>query len=112
MAIFPFQTINHNGTDYTLTKMDSKAIYSVLIYPKVKMPKGLLNWCADLELSDEQIKTSLTFAHKCCTNIFDRVFQFKIVTQILPTNEYLFRYRVKDANTCENCNLECDTIEH
>ena len=71
--------------------MDSKAIYNTLIYSKVKMPKGLLNWCADLELSDEQIKTSLTFAHKCCTNIFDRVFQFKIVTQILPTNEYLLR---------------------
>jgi hypothetical protein len=111
-TVFPFQTINFHGTDHTLIKMDSKAIYNNLSYPKVKMPKGLLNWCADLELSDEQIKTSLTFAHKCCTNIFDRVFQFKIVTQILPANEYLLRYRVKDSNICDNCNTECDTIVH
>ena len=111
-VIFPFQTINYNGNDFKLMYMDSKEIYSALLYPKVKMPKGLLNWCGDLELSDCQIKTSLTFAHKCCTNVFDRVFQYKIVTQILPTKEYLFRYKVKDSNICDHCNIECDTIVH
>ena len=45
-------------------------------------------------------------------SLFDIVFQFKIVTQILPTNEYLLRYRVKDTSTCENCDIECDTIVH
>ena len=111
-AIFPFQTINYNGNDHNLMYMDSKEIYSVLIYQKVKMPRGLLNWCGDLELSDSQIKTSLTFAHNCCTNVFDRVFQYKIVTQILPTNEYLVRYKVKDSKICDHCSIECDTIVH
>ena len=92
--------------------MDAKAIYSKLIDQKVRLPRGLLNWCMDLELSDTRIKTSLSFAHQCCTNIFDRVFQYKIVTQILPTNEYLTRYRVKDSTTCDHCNIECDTIVH
>ena len=32
--------------------------------------------------------------------------------QILPTNDYLKRYRVKDSNICEKCNLEFDSIEH
>ena len=112
IVIFPFQTISYEGTDLRLDKLDSKAIYKILIFSKVRLPRGLLNWCADLELSDEQIKTSLTFAHKCCTQVFDIVFQFKIVTQILPTNEYLLRYRVKDTSTCENCDIECDTIVH
>ena len=76
------------------------------------MPKGLLHWCDEFELSNDEIKTSLTFAHNCCTNIFDRVFQYKIVTQILPTNEYLYRYKVKDTNICDNCNVETDTIVH
>ena len=111
-VIFPFQTVNHDGTDSHLMNIDSKLIYNILIYPKIKMPKGLLNWCGDLELSDYQIKTSLTFAHKCCPSIFDRVFQYKIVTQILPTNEYLYRYKVKESSICENCNLECDTVVH
>ena len=112
VVIYPPQTINCNGNDYKLMHMDSRAIYSVLIYPKIKMPKGLLNWCGDLELSDSQIKTALTFAHECCTSVFDRVFQYKIVTQILPTNEYLQRYKVKDSNICDRCNIECDTIVH
>ena len=98
--------------DYKLVHMDAKAIYSKLVDKKVKIPRGLLNWCMDLELSDTQIKTSLSFAHQCCTNIFDRVFQRKIVTQILPTNEYLTRYRVKDSTTCDHCEIECDIIVH
>ena len=40
------------------------------------------------------------------------MFQYEIVTQILPTNEYLFRYKVKDTNICDKCNIECDTIVH
>ena len=112
VVIFPMQTIKHKGVDHKLTHMDAKAIYSKLIYQKVKMPRGLLNWCMDLELSDSQIKTSLSFAHQCCTNIFDRVFQYKIVTQILPTNEYLTRYRVKDSTICDHCEIECDSIVH
>ena len=64
-----------------------------------------------MELSDKQINTSLTLAHKCCISIFDQIFQYKIVTQILPTNEYLERYKVKDYNTCDNC-IERDSIEH
>ena len=59
-AIFLFQTINYNGNDHNLMHMDAKAVYSVLIFEKVKMPRGLLNWCGDLEIYDSQIKTALT----------------------------------------------------
>ena len=43
---------------------------------------------------------------------FDRVFQYKIVTNILPTNEYLARYRIKDTDLCDHCRKESDTIIH
>ena len=91
--------------DHKLSQMDAKAIHSKLIDKQVKIPRVLLNWCMDLKLSDNQIKTYLSFAHKCSTNIFDRVFQYKIVTQILPTNEYLTRYRVKDSTICDQCEI-------
>ena len=92
LVIFPLQTIHFKGVDYKLSHTDATAIYSKLIYPKVKMLR--------------------VFAHQCCKNIFDRVFQYKIVTQLLPTTEYLTRYRVKDSNICHNCEIECDTIVH
>ena len=77
-----------------------------------QLPQGVLNWCCELELTDYQIRTALTFAHKCCTSTFDKVFQYKIVTQILPTNEYLFRYKVKNSSSCDRCLVETDTIVH
>ena len=40
------------------------------------------------------------------------MFQYKIVSQILPTNEYLFRYKVKDSSSCDRCLVETDTIVH
>ena len=72
----------------------------------------MLSWYLELELTDQQIKTALTFAHQCTVNTFDRVFQFKIATYILPTNEYLVRYRVKNSDLCDLCQQESDTIVH
>ena len=34
------------------------------------------------------------------------------MTQILPTNQYLARYRIRDSNVCEKCHLSVDTILH
>ena len=51
-------------------------------------------------------------ASKCSASTFDKMFQYKIVTKILPTNEYLFRYKVKESATCDFCDLERDTIVH
>ena len=112
IVINPSQVIKYRGHDFWINCMDSKMIYHKLLGPKIKLPTGLLNWCMDFELSDKRIYTALTFAHSCCTSIFDRVFQYKITTQILPTNEYLCRYKIKDTNICDHCNIERDSIVH
>ena len=58
------------------------------------------------------IKTALTFVSKCSQSMQDRAFQYKIITNILPTNEYLKRYKVRESDQCDLCNMECDTITH
>ena len=110
-AVLPSQTINLNKSDVTVKSLNSGAVYSVLVEGKTRLPRGLLHWCEELQLSDTEIKTSLTFARLCSRQIFDHVFQFKIVTRILPTNQYLTRYRVKDSELCSRC-LEIDTVQH
>jgi len=35
-----------------------------------------------------------------------------LITNILPTNDYLKRYKIKDDDTCEKCQNESDTIIH
>ena len=110
-TVWPSQTINLNKSDVTVKSLNSGSIYSVLVEGKTRLPRGLLHWCEELQLSDTEIKTSLTFARLCSRQIFDHVFQFKIVTRILPTNQYLTRYRVKDSELCSRC-PEIDTVQH
>ena len=45
-------------------------------------------------------------------SVFKQCFQYKLNTYILPTNEYLKKYKVADSDTCLRCNLERDTIIH
>ena len=112
VTIFPLQKINLNGADVLVKSLSSSQIYSTLIADKIRLPRGLLRWCEDLQLSDSQIKTSFTFARNSSSRVFDQVFQYKIVTQILPTNEYLKRYRASDSEMCSRCHYEKDTVLH
>ena len=53
-------------------------------------------------------------AKQSTANVFNQCFQYKILTQILPTQEYLLRYQVDGIidNVCKMCKLERCTIEH
>ena len=92
-------------------RSDSKTIYKKLLEAKQMTPKGTLNWALDLELPDRYLRSGFLFARKCTQDMFKITFQFKIMTQILPTNEYLQRYQVLDSNDCLLCS-ERDTTLH
>ena len=57
--------------------------------------------------------------HEVCSNVYktsvnhlSRVFQLKIVHDILPTNCKLYRWKVKDSPRCSYCFIENETLEH
>ena len=113
VTVSPRQTIHLNGYDSTLLSLSSSQVYSELIKSKTRLPTGLLRWCEDIALSDLQIQTAFTFTKDCCSSIFDRVFQYKINTRILPTNDYLKRYQVRESDACTRCQAEtADTVLH
>jgi len=62
--------------------------------------------------SESDIRLGFTHARVSSKSSFDHAFQYKIMTQILPTNQYLARYRIRDSNICEKCYLSVDTIFH
>ena len=90
----------------------SENIYDYLIEPKIKMPVGLQHWLDDMDLSESNIRTGFTFAKKCSKSTFDQVFQYKIMTQILPTNKYLNQYRIIESELCTKCAVRSDTVLH
>ena len=60
------------------------------------------------------LKTFFLMTKQSTANVFNQCFQYKILTQILPTQEYLLRYQVDGIidNVCKMCKLERCTIEH
>ena len=86
--ILPSKLITVSGTVKEIDNLDSKEIYSVCVNHK---------W------------------NKVCLNIYkthSRIFRFKIVHDILPTNYKLYRWKVKDSSRCSYCFLENETCEH
>ena len=108
----PRPVVNYKDNDCFVCLFDSNQLYRILTSNLLKIPTGVVRWRADLLLSEQQVKTALTFAKMCSSSVFDQVFQYKIVTQILPTNKYLHRYQIKESELFSRCLLCADTIYH
>ena len=104
--------VNLGEYDEHFQNMTSVRIYSYIIADKTRLPTGLLRWLDTCTVSDREIKFSFTFARQCSQSVFDWVFQYKILTNILPTNYYLKKYHVIPTDTCSKCLVSQDTIIH
>ena len=51
-----------NGVVHWTKSLKSRILYRKIIETKVSIPRGLLNWCAELELQDNHINLALSFA--------------------------------------------------
>ena len=112
VTVLPNKKVYLNGQDLAVNLMSGSQVYNVLISNKIRLPAGILRWRDDIELNDDDIKLAFMFARNCSHSIIDYAFQYKINTRILPTNEYLHRYKVNESNLCSRCNSESDTVLH
>ena len=112
ITVITDQVINIDSQEVYIKNIKPKQIYNQLIQYKIKTPTGILQWLQEFDLSGSDIKTGFLFARECSKSTFDHVFQYKIMTQILPTNQYLSRYRVVDSDLCSKCDAVSDTIKH
>ena len=111
-VICPRQVVTFKNSDYFLHTAGSDLLYKLLISKAIKLPVGVSRWREVIDLSDQQLQTAFTFAKLSSKFVFDQVFQYKIVTQILPTGKYLHRYQIKDSDQCSRCLLSADTVLH
>ena len=112
VTVHPLQKICYKGQDSVLRNMRGDQLYNLLIENKTRLPAGLLKWREIFDLSDNEIRVALTFARTCTSLVSNHVFQYKIITQILPTQKYLARFKIVNSNICQRCNNEPDTIIH
>ena len=112
ITVIPYQRINLQGNERFFNEITSKQIYQKLIERKIKPPAGLVHWYEEFDIDESDIAVGFTFSFKCTKSTFDRTFQYKIMTHILPTNQYLTRYRIRDSNICSKCDQLPDTVSH
>ena len=53
-----------------------------------------------------------TLPRKTTIDSQTRIFQYKILHRILPTNDLLHKYNLRDNPMCEQCPVTIDTLEH
>ena len=109
--ILPSKLITVSGTVKEIDNLDSKEIYSVCVNHQCEYPTKRVMF--------EKKYGNIFNWNKVCLNIYktsidphSRIFQFKIVHDILPTNYKLYRWKVKDSSRCSYCFLENETCEH
>ena len=112
LAVKPSRVVKIKDQDHYVETIKPEQIYYYLIEPKIKMSVGLRKWQDEMGITESDIRTGFSFARKCSKLTFDQAFQFKIMTQILPTNKYLCQYRVLESNLCNKCNVMPDTVLH
>ena len=112
LAVIPRQIVNLQGQSQVLKLVTSDKVYNKLVEVKFRPPTGLRHWLEEFDLVESDISVGFTHAKKSSKSSFDHAFQYKIMTQILPTNQYLARYRVRDSNICDKCHVSTDTILH
>merc|ERR1712110_1036623 len=99
-----------------IAKAKNRDIYEALISSEVQLPIGFERWCLEYPIEHTNIGNIFKLAKSCAKDTFTQCFQYKILCGILPTQEYLFRYRVPgmeiENNHCLMCEVERGTIEH
>ena len=103
--------ININGEIKTTQQLSSKLIYTSFIKNLcVNAPKCLLyqkNYGDQFNWTDVCLNI-----YKTSIDCFSRVFQYKIIHDILPVNYRLYKWKVKDSDRCSYCFLQKETVEH
>ena len=112
ITVIPYPSVKLDGHTTYLNKVTADKIYQFLISTQTRPPTGLLHWLEELDLSDAETDIAFTFARLCSKSTFDHAFQYKIITNILPTNKYLARYQVRDSDLCCKCLAVPDTVTH
>ena len=93
-----------------LSKGGSKSIYKYLVYKNIPI-RTQEKWCANLRT---EIEFSKVFRHlmKSTQDTRLRWFQFRLLYRIIPCQRFLFLRKVVDAQTCNFCKTEEQTLEH
>ena len=106
---FPFLTLKNKIVK--LDKLSNDVIYEQLIGIKQQISAGRL-YLETLGKKGIDWNTAYKNIYKATIEVRLRVFQFKILHNVLPTNNILHRWKIIDSPRCSFCFIAEETIQH
>ena len=101
-----------NNQILALEKLISKELYSLSIFLKTEIPtsqKYFMRLFPNLQCDWKDI---YLLPRKVTIDTKLRIFQYKLLNNILYLNKHLFMFRKKDTKHCSFCKLQDETINH
>ena len=101
-----------NGSFITALNLTSKIVYQQYIEKLFKVPTARLYFSRKLNVRDEYWPTIYTLASKLTIDSKMRIFQYKILNNILYLNKALYKMKIADSPLYTFCSQEDEMIEH
>ena len=101
-----------NNKVFDVLEKTSKHYYTLLISTKAKFPNNAQVLKHDFNLNEEQLKKVFILPHTVSSELYVRVFQYKVLNSILFTNTKLFKIGLITEDKCSFCKSDLDTLSH
>ena len=92
--------------------LSAKFVYKKLIYNCFVHPTSQAHLLRKLDLQDVNWQTVYTLPRFCTIDSHTRIFQYKILNNILYLNNRLFKMNIVNSELCSFCEAEPETIVH
>ena len=95
-------------------KKNHKTIKIIFNLGNTTQPTSKMAWQNEVQIqeADENWKHFFKNPHSCIRDINLRMFQYKILHRILPTNRKLKQYCIKDSDLSNFCGQDSESILH
>lgn len=94
-------------------KAKSRIYYDMFLNTQFKIPTAVVKWEAELNVSYNYFKESITLTKLCTKDSYLKAFQFKLQNKILNCRKNLYKWQIADSPTCVLCNADaCDSDIH
>ena len=110
--VMPTQGILQCTKIIPLEKLISKQIYTILIRKRAHIPTSRLYYNNKFPTIENEWLKIYTLPRKVSKLAYDRVFQYKILNNVLFLNKKLFMFGLSETSLCSFCAIHDEDIPH
>ena len=100
---------NYIETSYLSNKM----LYNSLLFSKIESPIEVDKWVTVLDIKEKSFMKPL---YKFISSYLEenklKIFRWKLIQYIIPTNKLLFQWKIVNNNRCNFCGNEEDYLDY